>query len=83
MGSEKIEQMLENIFTDESPQAAAGKPFTEMDCWDSLRYVHLVLAVQSTFGIELNSNQILRITSLHGLQEVLIEHKIDLQQDRT
>lgn len=78
MGSEKIEQMLESVFTDESGQAAAGKPFTELECWDSLRYMYLVLAIQSTFGVELNSDQILRVTSLSGVQEVLKEHNIDL-----
>lgn len=83
MGNEKIEQMLESVFTDECCQAAAGKPFTDMDCWDSLRYVHLVLAVQSTFSIELNSSQIQRITSLHGLHEVLKEHNIINLQDPT
>lgn len=78
MGSKKIEQMLESVFMDENSQAAAGRPFTELECWDSLRYMYLVLAVQSTFGVELNSDQILRITSLHGVQEVLKEHDIDL-----
>lgn len=77
MGKEKIEQLLEGVFADESRQAAAGYPFVELECWDSLCYVQLVVAVQATFGIELNSDQILRITSLNGLLEVLKEHSID------
>jgi acyl carrier protein len=76
MGNEKIEQILECVFTEESRQAAAGCPFVELECWDSLHYVHLVITVQATFGIELNQDQILRITTLDGLCEVLKEHGI-------
>lgn len=78
MGDEKIEQILECVFAEESSKAAAGCPFVEMECWDSLKYVYLVASVEGAFGIELNSDQISRITSLHGLCEVLKEHGIAL-----
>jgi len=78
MGSEKIKQLLDCVFMDESRQAAAGQPFMELECWDSMRYVLLVVTVQSTFEIELNQSQILRIISLQGLYEVLKEHGIAL-----
>jgi acyl carrier protein len=78
MNNEKVKQILECVFTEESRQAAEGCPFVELECWDSLRYVHLVISVQATFGIELNQTQILRITTLHGLCDVLREHGIAL-----
>jgi len=78
LGKEKIKQLLEDVFTDESSLAAKGVTFSELECWDSLHYVQLVVAVQATFGIELNSEQIQRITSLNGLLEVLKEHSVDL-----
>ena len=77
MAKEKIGRLLECIFEDESPLASKGSPFSELICWDSLHYLQLVVSVQATFGIELNSDQIQRITSLDGLLEVLKEHSID------
>jgi len=74
MNNEKVKQILECVFMEDSDQAAAGHPFVELKCWDSLRYVHLVISVQATFEIELNQPQILRIITLQGLYEVLKEH---------
>lgn len=34
-----------------------------LECWNSLCYVQLVVAAQTAFGIEFNSDQIQRITS--------------------
>ena len=76
MGNKKIEQLLERVFAEESRQAAAGCPFEKLECWDSLHYVQLVVAVQVTFGIELNQDQIRRIVTLDGLREVLKEHGV-------
>lgn len=78
MNNEKIKKILEGVFMEESDQAAAGLPFVKLKCWDSLRYVHLVISVQATFEIELNQSQILRIITLQGLREVLKEHGITL-----
>ena len=78
MGHEKIERLLERVFEEESDQAAAGCPFEKLKCWDSLHYVQLVVAAQVIFGIELNQDQIRRITTLDGLCEVLKEHGISV-----
>lgn len=77
MTLEKIEQVLESVFEDESPLASKGSPFGDLKCWDSLHYLQLVVTVQATFGIELNREQIQRLTSLNGMLEVLKEHSID------
>ena len=77
MGNKKIKQLLDRVFAEESAQAEAGRPFVELKCWDSLHYVQLVVAVEVTFGIELGREQILRITTLQGLYEVLKEHAVN------
>ncbi len=81
MGNEKIRQLLEHVFAEESRQAASGCSFEELKCWDSLHYVQWVVAVQATFGIELNQDQIRRVTTLPGLYEVLKEHGVAIQKD--
>lgn len=78
MNNEKVKQMLECVFMEDIDQAAAGRPFVDLNCWDSLRYVQLVVSVQATFEIELDQSQILRIITLQGLYDVLKEHGIAL-----
>ena len=76
MSREKLKKLLDGVFGEESGQAAAGRPFTELKCWDSLHYVQLVVATQDVFGIELSREQILRITTFGGMREALKEHGI-------
>lgn len=76
MNNEKVKQILEDVFDEEASEALAGSPFVELKCWDSLRYVHLVMSVQATFEIELEQPQIERIITLEGLLAVLKEHGI-------
>ncbi len=78
MNNEKVKQILECVFMEDIDQAVAGRPFVELKCWDSLRYVQLVVSVQATFEIELDQSQIQRIITLQGLYEVLKEHGIAL-----
>ncbi len=77
MSQNKIEELLVSVFGDESEEAAKGKAFMDLKCWDSLHYVQWVVGVQATFRIELTPDQILRITSLSGLKKVLKEHGLE------
>ena len=78
MSQNKIDELLGSVFGEESQEAAKGVVFTDLKCWDSLHYVQWVVGVQATFRIELTQPQILRITSLSGLKDVLKEHRIQV-----
>ena len=72
---DKLAKLLEKVFAGEANDAAEGGVFTQLKCWDSLHYVQLVVGVQTAFGIELSREQIMKITTLKGLREVLKEHR--------
>ncbi|RJR40126.1 MAG: acyl carrier protein [Desulfobacteraceae bacterium] len=72
----KIREILESVLEEYAEEAIAGVPFTELKCWDSMRYVLLVVSVQSTFEVELDESQIVKITTLIGMCEVLKEHGV-------
>lgn len=81
MAQKKLDELLDKVFADESGEAASGRPFTELKCWDSLHYVQLVVGVQAVFGVELSSAQIVKLTTLRGLREALSEHGIVIEKD--
>jgi acyl carrier protein len=55
-------------------ELSAASTLTELEQWDSLRQLNLLLAVEEQFGIELSPDDIDRFTS--------IEEIVDLVQER-
>ncbi len=73
---EQVHELLEKVFGEEQREAFAVSSFAELKCWDSLHYVQWVVGVQATFKVSLTQDQIMRMTSLAGLRDVLKEHGI-------
>ena len=78
MGNDRVEQILECVFEEESDTAMSCCSFKELECWSSLKYVHLVAVLEDTFGIELDSQQISLLTSFSGLCDVLAQHGVEI-----
>jgi acyl carrier protein len=71
-----LESLLENIFDGRWQEAAAADAFVDVEGWDSLRYVQLVVGVEQAFGIELSAEEIERLPSFEGLRSVLAKRGI-------
>lgn len=71
-----LDSVLANVFDGRWQEAASAVAFSDVEGWDSLRYVQLVLAVQEEFGIELSADEIQRLPSYEGLRSVLVERGI-------
>ena len=50
-----------------------GDDFAMQDCvaWDSLRHMELIAAIEAELGRELSFDQIISMTSLAGIREVV------------
>ncbi len=68
---DKLRQLIEPIFEEDFERVAASAKFADLESWDSLNYVKLVLAVQTGYGVELSPAEIRTITSLPALVGVL------------
>ena len=71
---EKLKKVLKEIFNEEYTKIKPGSDFKELSSWDSLKYVTLVVAIQSEFEVELSMEQIQLLSTLDGLVKGLIEH---------
>lgn len=68
---EKLALVLRRIFDDTLDDLQDDVPFAELDAWDSLKYMRLVLALESEYGIELGPDEIQAMTSLGGIKRTL------------
>lgn len=55
------------------PESRVIAPLTmaETETWDSLRHLELVVAIETAFAIELTGDDIVSMTSLTGIEQVL------------
>ena len=60
----RLRDFIESVFDDDYDYVASVKSFREIEGWDSLKYLKLIVAIQAEFGIELSAEQILKITSV-------------------
>lgn len=80
MAEDQLAVIFECVFEEESTKAKCCCSFKELECWDSLRYVQLVAALESTFEIELDAQQISLLITFQGLCDVLAQHAIEVGQ---
>ena len=45
--------------------------FTELETWDSIKYVMVVLAVEEEFDIKFTNDEILKFDSFHSVVNIL------------
>lgn len=66
-----LKSILEAALDETIESIRGARTFQELAGWDSLKYVRLVVSVQKAYGIDLQPEEIERMTSFAGLQEVL------------
>jgi acyl carrier protein len=49
----------------------------EMDGWDSLRHMELVVSLEQAFGIQLTFEEIVAMTTVRGIAHVLSARGVD------
>ena len=68
---EKLGNCLATVFEVTAEEALTFDDFTFLSNWDSLRYMTLMLAIETEFGVSLGKEQIMLIVSRKGLDAVL------------
>ena len=76
MPMNKLTELLEEILEVPVETLDENAEFREVAEWDSLKHVRLVLGIQSEFGIDLDRDEIQRLTGLSQVRTVLSDHGV-------
>jgi acyl carrier protein len=71
-----LQDFLEDLFDESIEKISSAENFHDLDAWDSLLYVNLVMGLQKKFSISLSKEEIAKLTSLNGILNVLKEKNI-------
>lgn len=64
----KLNEIFQDVFDDESIELTAQTSAADIEEWDSLAQISIVVAVQDEFGIKLNVGE---ATALHNVGEMV------------
>ena len=76
--TEKLKVLLEEILNEEFAIIEKVENFKDLEFWDSLTYVNLVVGLEKEFQIALTENEIGAILSVNSVEQVLSNHGIVL-----
>ena len=72
----RLDQCLENVLEIDIAEIQKISSFTELQNWDSLRYMSLLVALESEFELTLERDEIELLVSYTGIVEILSKHLV-------
>lgn len=75
---ETLKKLLEKVFDEQFEMLTSLENFKNLEFWDSLMYVNLVVAIQAEFKVALTKDEIQKILSVNGIETILLNHGIEL-----
>lgn len=77
MTKEKIYEMLDevfqDVFDDEDIHVTSETTADDIEDWDSLEHINLVVAVENKFNIKFNMSEVVKFKNVGEMVDVIIE----------
>ena len=74
---EKLKTVISNVFELTSDKIDELTTMESIEQWDSLKHLELIIAIEEKFGIVLETEEILEITSFARIKHILINKGLD------
>lgn len=71
--SERLTKVFRNVFEDDSIQLTPQTTADDVEGWDSLSYINLIIAVEIEFGIEFKQNEVQSFANVGELMECIMK----------
>lgn len=68
-----VENILSDILQIPASQVTENLTMKEVDAWDSLKHMELIVSLEQSFGIELSFDEIVAMQSVSEIKRVLKE----------
>ncbi len=71
----KLQDVMRDVFDDEEIVIEDGTTADDIDAWDSLTHVQLIVAVEKAFGLKFSTVEVMKLKNV-GEFILLIEKKL-------
>ena len=72
---EKLDQVFQDVFDDESLHVTDETTAADVDGWDSLEHIDLMASVGRAFGIRFSMGEITRMKNVGEMADLILEKR--------
>ena len=72
----KLNEVFRDVFDDESIEVNDATTANDIEDWDSLEHINLVVAVEKSFGIKFNMGEVAKLKNVGEMTDLILS-KID------
>lgn len=70
---QELAQLMSELFGMEKGEITDGLSMKDLDVWDSLKHMELIVSIEQLFGIELTFDEIVAMQTLKEIRRILRE----------
>ena len=72
---EKLDQVFQDVFDDESLHVTDETTAADVDGWDSLEHIDLMASLERAFGIRFSMGEITRMKNVGEMADLILEKR--------
>lgn len=69
----KLNEVFRDIFDDEDITVSDGTTADDIEDWDSLEHINLVVAVEKEFGIKFNMSEVNKMSNVGEMVDIILQ----------
>ena len=70
---EKLNEVFRDLFDDESITVKEETTAADIEDWDSLEHINLMVAVEKCFGIKFNMGEVSTMKNVGAMADIILE----------
>lgn len=71
----ELDEIFQDVFDDSSIHVTETTTAEDIEDWDSLEHINLVVAIENHFGIKFNMNQVTSMKNVGEMVDIIMEQK--------
>ena len=70
-----LDEVFEEVFDDDSIHVTPETTANDIEDWDSLEHINLVVAIENRFGIKFNMNEVTSMKNVGEMVDIILERQ--------
>ena len=70
-----LDEVFQEVFDDEEIHVTETTSAEDIEEWDSLEHINLVVAVENRFGVKFNMNEVTTMKNVGEMVDIIIERQ--------
>lgn len=71
----ELDEVFQDVFDDESIHVTDETTANDIEDWDSLEHINLVVAIEHKFGMKFNMKEVTSMKNVGAMVDVIMERK--------